>query len=343
LQDPETEIAKDVWDGAVFGRRGFLTFTEISQPWLRDATKRWAAEYLAGLRSKQASGIVQARVSAVVALSQSLRAGRRHDRGNIITAVGRADIEAFLHRLTLRQSRGDLTEYRRVHTCQWLVKILSRLRTMGLTRAGEMLHGLPDDFAVRPEDVPDHPDPGEPGRDLPAELLRLLCQHLPQLEDIAGRDVRVAVELLIDTGRRPSEIAGLGLDCLARDSDGGPVLVYDNGKAARLQRRLPIGQATAELIIGQQQAVRRRFPATPVGELVLFPSRMTNPNGTRPIVESTISDRHREWVATAPLAPADGTVVDRSKIVPYCYRHTYAQRHADAGVPIDVLRELLDH
>ncbi|MGH3185019.1 MAG: hypothetical protein ACRDOE_24365, partial [Streptosporangiaceae bacterium] len=28
---------------------------------------------------------------------------------------------------------------------------------------------------------------------------------------------------------------------------------------------------------------------------------------------------------------------------PYAYRHSYAQRHADAGVPIDVLAELLDH
>ena len=27
----------------------------------------------------------------------------------------------------------------------------------------------------------------------------------------------------------------------------------------------------------------------------------------------------------------------------YAYRHTYAQRHADAGVGIDVLRELMDH
>ena len=34
---------------------------------------------------------------------------------------------------------------------------------------------------------------------------------------------------------------------------------------------------------------------------------------------------------------------DTSKIVPYAYRHSYAQRHADAGVPIDVLAELLDH
>ena len=34
---------------------------------------------------------------------------------------------------------------------------------------------------------------------------------------------------------------------------------------------------------------------------------------------------------------------DLAKIVPYAYRHSYAQRHADAGVPIDVLAELLDH
>jgi hypothetical protein len=35
--------------------------------------------------------------------------------------------------------------------------------------------------------------------------------------------------------------------------------------------------------------------------------------------------------------------VDKTRIVTYAYRHTYAQRHADAGVPIDVLADLLDH
>jgi hypothetical protein len=29
--------------------------------------------------------------------------------------------------------------------------------------------------------------------------------------------------------------------------------------------------------------------------------------------------------------------------VPYAYRHTYAQRHADAGIAVDVLSQLLDH
>jgi hypothetical protein len=38
-----------------------------------------------------------------------------------------------------------------------------------------------------------------------------------------------------------------------------------------------------------------------------------------------------------------GAEFDKSKIVPYAYRHIYAQRDADAGVPIDVLRDLMDH
>ena len=49
----------------------------------------------------------------------------------------------------------------------------------------------------------------------------------------------------LDTGRRPEDILGLPLDCLARDADGAPVLVYDNAKAHRLGRRLPVSQATA--------------------------------------------------------------------------------------------------
>ncbi len=44
-----------------------------------------------------------------------------------------------------------------------------------------------------------------------------------------------------------------------------------------------------------------------------------------------------------PLLRADSTEFDKTLITPYSYRHSYAQRHADAGVPIDVLRELMDH
>jgi hypothetical protein len=58
----------------------------------------------------------------------------------------------------------------------------------------------------------------------------------------------------------------------------------------------------------------------------------------------------RAWVRRIPnldgeLLGPDGTPLpfDRSLITPYVFRHCYAQRHADAGVPVDVLKELLDH
>ena len=35
---------KDDWDLAVFGHNGRLSFTAITQAWLREAAKRWAAE-----------------------------------------------------------------------------------------------------------------------------------------------------------------------------------------------------------------------------------------------------------------------------------------------------------
>jgi hypothetical protein len=56
------------------------------------------------------------------------------------------------------------------------------------------------------------------------------------------------------------------------------------------------------------------------------------------------------WVAQigttdSELPGPDGTPApfEPSLITPYALRHSYAQRHADAGVPVDVLKELMDH
>jgi hypothetical protein len=157
-------------------------------------------------------------------------------------------------------------------------------------------------------------------------------------------EVRTATQIGIDTGRRPEDILDLPLDCLQRDKNGAAVLVYDNAKANRLGRRLPISQPTAAVIIAQQNRVQQRFPHTPIGELKLLPTPRRNPTGGRAITIAMLDQRHREWItALPPLRTGDGVEVDKTRIVPYCYRHTYAQRHADAGVPIDVLADLLDH
>src|SRR5664280_419199 len=179
------------------------------------------------------------------------------------------------------------------------------------------------------------------GGDLPPEIMAVLSANL---DGLRPAELKAAIQIGIDTGRRPEDILNLPLDCLQRDKGGEPVLVYDNAKADRLGRRLPINEATAAVITAQQSRVQQRFPATPAGELKLLPSPRRNPDGRRPMTIAMLGDGNRRWVDTlGPLHSRDGAEFDKSKIVPYAYRHSYAQRHADAGVGIDVLAELLDH
>ena len=76
-------------------------------------------------------------------------------------------------------------------------------------------------------------------------------------------EVRTATQIGIDTGRRPEDILNLPVDCLRRDKDGRRVLVYDNAKADRLGRRLPISQGTAAVITAQQATGPGTFPRHP--------------------------------------------------------------------------------
>jgi len=338
LASPGTEYARDVWDLAVFGHGGGLSFTGISQPWLRQAAKRWARAELPRHRGAGAGNVREA-VNSLGWLSGSLRA--RPDHGDAPAVLGRADIENFLNRLAYCQSAGKISHYRRVTICRDVQRILPQIRALVLSGPGRAADRLAGGFVMQPGDVPAEEEPAEPGRDLPPQVMRVLCENLPALEP---PEIQVAVQIAIDTGRRPEDICALPLDCLARDKDNLPVLVYDNAKAGRLGRRLPVSESTAQVIAAQQRRTRARFPATPAGELKLLPSPRRNPAGRRPITRQMLDKRHRAWIAGLGTLPAtDGSQFDASRIVVYCYRHTYAQRHADAGVPVDVLAELLDH
>lgn len=341
---PESEAGKDVWDLAAFGLPGRLHFTPLRQPWLRESARRWATDNLPLRRGKIAAGPVRHYLTSLAMLSDSLHASR-DDHGASPAALGRADIESFTHRMAFLAATGKISADARTRACREVRHLLREFRALGLTRPGGPAGGLPDDFAVRGSDIPLKPDDPEAGRDLPPEIMRQLCDRLPDLEQLSCRETRTAAELTIDTGRRPDEICALPWDCLEYDEPGRePVLVYFNRKSARDGRRLPVAQATAGLILAQKARVRDMFPGTPPGELALLPAAYANPHGRKPLSEGQFSGRHRDWVAAmAPLLRADGTEFDKDRVVPYAYRHTYAQRHADAGVPVDVLSALMDH
>src|SRR5260370_16617703 len=83
------------------------------------------------------------------------------------------------------------------------------------------------------------------------------------LDELAPGEIKTAVQIAIDTGRRPEEIMSLPLDCLTRDAGGAPVLIYDNLKRDREGRRLPVSEHTAAVIAAQQQRVTGRSPPPP--------------------------------------------------------------------------------
>jgi hypothetical protein len=316
LADPGSEQAKDTWDLAVFGHHGNLSFTGISQPWLAQSVKRWAAEQLPRHRGRGAAR-VRGKINALRLLSEFL--GRRPDGGLVASALGRSDIEDFLNRLAYLESVGEISRYRRNGICRDVREVLAGIRALGLTRPGQLAAGLAGDFAVERGDIPAEPERGEPGRDLPPEIMAILCANLDTLEPV---EVRVATQIGIDTGRRPEDILALPLNCLHRDKDGAAVLVYDNAKANRLGRRLPIAEGTAKVIAAQQDRVRGRFPHTPPAELTLLPTPRRNPEGRTPISIDMLDARHREWVGALPvLRTREGIEVDKTKITPYSYRH----------------------
>lgn len=352
LSSPQTERGNDVWDLSAFGVPGRLRFTEISQPWLREAAKHWAEEDLPRHRGRQAGATAKAVVAAVARLSASLRESRE-DGGNDPRALARRDVVTLTNRLAHLQRTGEVTELMRVQACRYLRRFLTDLRALGLTRVGGPAAGLPDDVVLTRGDIPPQPDTGGPGRGLPDWALHVVNDNLHVLAERSGADTRRMVELLIDTGRRPDEICQLPWDCLDRDSDGKPTLLYTDSKNHKPGRRLPIAEATAAVIGAAKDDVRRRFPDTPPGELVLFPRDNSNPRGTHPYTEQVFTNAHRRFInaiadqLVTEVIEVDGTrrveQLDRLAVVPYSYRHAYAQRHADEGVPPDVLRDLMGH
>ncbi len=352
LSTPETERLNDVWDLAVFGLGGRLDFTVISQPWLRETTKRWVEQDLPLHRGRHAHATAKAVTAAVGELSESLRLARP-GRGDQPEHLGRQDIIDLGNRLAFKERTAVISAGTRLARARQLRRFLLDIRAFGLTRPGGPAVGLPDDVVLTRTDIPAEPDGDEAGRALPQWVLAIINANLSVLEQRSGIDTRRLTELMIDTGRRPDELCRLPVSCLERDSSDKPVLIYTDLKNNRPDRRLPINEATAQIILDQQAQVRAQFPDTALKDLVLFPRPKANTEGRKPMSEDAFGGAHRAFInATAHLLTRrvigdDGKpraeVFDRATVFPYTYRHSYAQRHADQGVAPDVLRDLMGH
>lgn len=349
--------AGDVWDLALLdleangSRRhsvtaGVVDFGPIGLGWLRELIKAWA------IASRPYVQTLRQAVTACRIASQALAGCGHSDPANLTTGDFARIVDAIC---SDRRNDGALpsVSYRNVLVYRFC-EVIDHGRTTGL------MAEVPDTFckAKRPRLVED-PNEGELGKALPDAVIRQLDASLVLLGP-AGRFGPIAAgglkamhhaiyQILRDTGRRPGEVVSLKVGCV-EVIDGAHNLIYDNHKAGRLRRRLPITAATAE-IIGAWQAYRAGL-LTPLSTAQwLFPSPvLRSPQALGHLTSACVGVAFRTWVRQIPvidgeLLGPDGTPSPfaRSLITPYALRHSYAQRHADAGVPVDVLRELMDH
>jgi integrase len=324
-------------------RRKCLDFGLITQPWLRDLALAWARE------QEQSYLIVKTHRAAAVA-SQALE--QRPAGGHDVTALSNRDVDAIAERVRLltRVDNGApcRTSFKR-HIFAVFFDLINWGRRQGI------LEGLPASFEPTRTRIhlPADPIVERAGKAIPDAVQRQLDSHTDELGRgftygvlTSGQSHQMfltAYIVLRDTGRRTLEVASLRTDCLTRDA-AGPVLIYDNHKARRQGRRLPILQSTADAI-HKWITVRQTIPMS--SQEFLFPGTTIV---EKHLSSNSLSSAIRTWVRGLETlnsdevdANGDPVPFDRSKIHPYAFRHSYAQRHADNGTPVDVLRQLMDH
>ena len=95
------------------------------------------------------------------------------------------------------------------------------------------------------------------------------------------------------------------------------MLIYDNHKALRMRRRLPLADsALVEAIRAQQAWVTDRFPDTAATKLWLLPRGTRNITGTAHIPANQLAMWIRVWVRRIPRIDA-GTLDDSGEPVPF--------------------------
>lgn len=348
----------DIWDCALVGLvsqrdqtyravSGHLDFTIISQRWLRDITKEV-------LRSIRPSAATCQQYIQATAIASSVLTGRAN--GDRPTKLNTADMSAIFQEISSSRNPKTGNIYSHSHR-RGLLGYWRRLNEYA--RASGLMDDIPGSFVLRSDHVVKPVDISEDtiGRTIPEEWIAYLDSKIHLLANTSSyapkgwkvedlREMyRVFYQILRDTGRRPSEVARLTSNPVEYIRSE-PSLIYDNRKAGRNRRRLPIDRSTAEVIEEWRQK-RSKLPVSPHSAGYLFPTPGTR-NQERRGHLSTGQFRKifNRWVDTisSPLGLSETAASFRaSDLELYGFRHAYAQRHADNGTPIDVLRDLMDH
>ncbi|WP_327298998.1 hypothetical protein [Streptomyces sp. NBC_01197] len=255
--------------GGITQRPLGLDVTDIRQPWLRDILVTFIAE----MKPNTTEARRGLRVCKAVSRALDTRIGGGMDPAKLMFADMNAVVDTF--RVLPKLDGGPLSSKQRGALLSFFFKILD------YNRAAGHLDGMSASFArhsshvIKTEEV----DEDEAGKALPESLIAQLDDYV----DLLGQGMthgkmtpeqvqamaRAVYELLRETGRRPYEIAELRTNCL-KHADREWLLIWDNRKGRRLNRRLELEHGTVETI-RTWRAVRDTLDLPTGSEGFLFP------------------------------------------------------------------------
>jgi integrase len=314
----ERHYAGDSWHAAALGipaarGRGTVTFTRISQPWLREAVKRWSRQRLAvgcAFNTIRTAALAFSRFSTFLADCQPpVQHPEQLDRA----LVGR--YLAWLAPQTLSES----------------TKALSRLFLRVLleeNRRYQWLPQIPAGAVLYADEV------RSPRGSLPRFIPEFVMTQLESETNLAllrpnHRDLLV---LLTETGLRSEDGCSLPFNPVVTDSAGWPCLRFHSRKM-RSEHLLPLSPRAAEAISSQQ---RRLSEATGTSAW-LFPSRS---DPAQPLPYDTFRGAFAAWQQRIGLHDEAGRPV---RVTLHQLRHTLGTRLINADVPQHVIQRLLCH
>ncbi|MEB0000578.1 site-specific integrase [Cryobacterium sp. RTS3] len=345
-------------DKKYVAKRHLIDFTPIRQIWLRELVKHW------GRDMRPATDEIAEAIRAFTIMSQALSLRSGSDDS---TTADVRDIQRTLASINMLK-KADGERYSGVIRSKYLTSLRRPLQYL---RGAGYMDSIPAGFAITADDKVERPRPSEEkaGKALPYRVVMSVVRAIPLLPDGVGQSgallngpeltmlYRAALRALIDTGRRSNEICSLKVGCVTKTvpslGDGNTVeytLTYDNHKAGRDGRTLPITRETGEALLEWQQ-IRQTLDLPARFATWLFPSPSAGRiDADRHLTPPALNRALARLIETVPRFESDvpdpesGGYLDfKGKIEQYSFRHSYAQRHADAGVDPDTLRELMDH
>lgn len=316
LIDKDELLEKDVWLASDIGLKPdnthsiyYLPFSKITTPWLKTTAKRFVRLQA----STRSFSTCRAYIRSLNHLDDYLKTLNEF---LLPSKFNRSFIIGFIQYLAKR----ELNPTTRGIT-------LLNIRTFHQIALQEEWLDFPDRQVIFNSDLPK--DKTITPKYISQQVLNQLKKHLHQLSPW----MQNFVIILMETGRRVSEVSSLTFNCLEQDSDNDWLLRVHEKKLKRV-RLIPISDNCVKAIHAQQNYLRNNEEISPL----LFPSQRESKSPT--ISACYVNRALKKLAEINNIVDSNGVIW---KFSSHQFRHTVGTQMINSGVSQVMVQHYLGH